>query len=428
VIDIPELSGARDFDTYQVDLRRRRALDQGDFMKTFRFAAVFFALAASVQAQTIHNAPQGVAAYADPSEWPFLSGQCHWAPSNNPVPEGNPSPTLGHTHVEVNAPIWAELGATTVTMPITVRLFHTSGRIVSVWAEHSNDVIWDATGTTDLPDMTGDPNGLKTWTGHVTYDPLLDKKDGYGPAPVHGWFGLRFFARTRFDNGDLMVYTLLTVPFYSTINPLAPERVLGGIEGIDLRASCTPFTTRDTPAGSNGSGISQVRDQSLPILAPISTPMLVKSSTYNYGRNGVPPSTYELFLDSDLHMNVPGTPLVQSDLNRDDAGTDNADTIDPSTLAASKPPMGFAPNEHRLSFTWKNGSGPLGGQNGAGTTVQPNETLVTLLVVKVKTAPGVVPSFSFPPPLIFNPATAPPPPASSMMAVPGRPVSTTPSK
>jgi hypothetical protein len=379
-------------------------------MRAFRFAALLLALAASVQAQIIHNAPQGVTAYANASEWPFLSGQCHWAPSNSPVLEGNPNPTLGHTHVEVSAPIWAELGAQTVTIPITVRLFHTAGRIINVWAEHSNDVVWDATGTTDLPDMVGDPEGLKTWTGHVTYDPLLDKHDGYGPAPVHGWFGLRFFARTRFDNGDLMAYTLLTVPIYSTINPLAPERVVGGAEGIDLRASCTPFTERDTPAGSNGSGISQVRDQSLPILAPISSPMLVQSATYNYGRNGLPPSTYQLVLDADLHMNVPGTLLVQSDINRDDAGTSNADTIDPSMVAASKSPMGFAPGEHRLSFTWKNGSGALGGTNGGGTEVQPNETLVTLLVVKIKTAPGVVPSVNFPPPPVINPPAPAPPP------------------
>jgi hypothetical protein len=378
-------------------------------MKVFRFVALLCLLGSSAHAQMIHNAPQGVAAYADPSQWPFLSGQCHWAPSNNPVLEGNPNPTLGHTHVEVNAPLWAEIGAQTLTMPITVRLFNTTGRIVNVWAEHSYDVVWDATGTTDLPNMVGDPNGLKTWTGHVTYDPLLDKHDGMGPSPVHGWFGLRFFARTQYDSGDSMNYVLLSVPIYSMVDPFAPERIPSGSEGIDLSASCTPFPVRDTPLGSNGSGIAQIRDQSLPVLAPIAAPMIVHSSTYNYGPVGLPPSTYQLVLDSDLHMNIPGTLLVQSDINRDDAGRENADTLDPSILAASTPPMGFAPGEHRVSFTWKNPSG-AGGLRQDGTTLQPNETLVALLVVKVKTAPGVVPSPNFPPAPIFNPSPVPSPP------------------
>jgi len=378
-------------------------------MKAIRFAPLFFALAATAQAQTIHNAPQGVTAYADPSQWPFISGQCHWAPSNNPVPNGNPNPTLGHTHVEVNAPLWAEIGSQTLTIPITVRLFKTTGKIVAVWAEHSSDIVWDATGTTQMPDLSGDPNGLKTWTGHLTYDPLVDKKDGYGPAPLHGWFGLRFFARTAFDNGDQMSYALLSVPIYSIVDVTAPERIPSGSEGIDLRASCTPFTSRDTPIGSNGSGIVQIRDQSVPVLAPMTAPVAIFSDTYNYGPNGLPPATYQLFLDSDLHMNIPGTLLVQTDINANDKGTENGDVLDPAIVAASTPPMGFAPNEHRLSFTWKNPTGN-GGPGFDNLVFQPNETLVALLVLKVKTAGSVVPSANFPPAPVINQAPLPQPP------------------
>lgn len=372
-------------------------------------------VSSTLAAQTIHGAPQGVTQYTDPSQWPFISGQCHWAPERlDPL-----DLTLGHTHIEASVPIWGELGGAPITVPVTVRLFRTAGKIVNVWADHAgdhtNDVIWDRLpdGTIPTFPLQGDPNGLKTWTGHVILDPFGDYKDGVGGFPAHGTFGERFYARTVFDNGDQMSYALLSVPMYSVIDPTQPEVAPPGGSSF-FRASCTPFSPGTTPDGSNGSGIVEVpTGQTLPIFAPIAEPVTVSTNAYNYGPNEVPPSVYELRLDSDLHMNVPGVLLVQNTIPFDDKGTFNSDTIDPAVLAASTPPMGFTPGWHRLSFTWKNESGK-GGVNSGGYTVPPNETMVALLVVKVKVDPSVAPVAMFPPPPIIlaavHPDQPPPPP------------------
>ena len=83
---------------------------------------VFSALPGAAQPLTIHAHPQK-ATYQSPAEWPFLSDQCHWMVGG----------VLAHTHVEMSAPIYAELTPGTLTIPVTFKLFHTSGRIVGIF-------------------------------------------------------------------------------------------------------------------------------------------------------------------------------------------------------------------------------------------------------------------------------------------------------
>src|SRR4029078_12564753 len=96
-------------------------------MKRLAFSVwlvVFSAFSVAAQPLAIHAHPQK-ATYESPAEWPFLSDQCHW------MVDG----VLAHTHVEMSVPIYAELTPGRITMPITFKLFHTSGRIVGIFSE-----------------------------------------------------------------------------------------------------------------------------------------------------------------------------------------------------------------------------------------------------------------------------------------------------
>src|SRR5712672_3854511 len=119
-----------------------------------------------VTGQVLHNHPQ-LSFYNSPSDWPFISAQCHWSPSDAVVPNG--SGMLGHTHVEATAPIWSETDSNPITVSFQIQLFHLSGRVISVEGELISKIIWDFTGTETPPIMIGDPMGVKVFTGHVTF-------------------------------------------------------------------------------------------------------------------------------------------------------------------------------------------------------------------------------------------------------------------
>jgi hypothetical protein len=132
----------------------------------------------------IHGHPQK-SDYLSPSEWPTISAQGHWKPSITPE-----VPTIGHMHIDVTCPMYAE-----VTEPIVynfaVTLFEVAGEAFLNLDRQENirDFVWDATGSEVAPKMIGDTLGPKTWTGHFTMDPTMVSPH---PIPKKGWFAPKY--------------------------------------------------------------------------------------------------------------------------------------------------------------------------------------------------------------------------------------------
>src|SRR5262245_48124110 len=74
---------------------------------------------------------QGVSVYTDPSEWPFLSHQTHWAtPETNGKPFdetlGLLNPASAHIHFEWAFPYWGEITGP-ITVPFRMKAFNHRG-------------------------------------------------------------------------------------------------------------------------------------------------------------------------------------------------------------------------------------------------------------------------------------------------------------
>ena len=390
-------------------------------------SAVLISASAFAQSLPIHNAPQGKNAYASAAEWPAISGQCHWTPGDG-SPAVDPPNTLvhdmAHTHAEFDAvPIWAELGNQSITLHVTVQLFHTAGSVGIVqgvyYGQQGQQVIPVVMDT--LGPWTGDPNGLVKYHGSMT----INLYDAVGPAvafPVHGWGGVGLFTRTAFLNGDQLDNETL-VPFYSVVDPNAPEQTPA--EGtIPLGVKCFALAHDANESDIFGTQVTAARDQSLPLLAPFTAPLVSKISGYNYsfdagGANGpglpnskgIIPSdgktgTYNLLVDNDFHMGVPGTLNVPQTVVLAD-GINNFDTLDPLFISQQTSPMGFAPTKHRLTFQWIVNTGPNGFVDQYGHQEPANKELRSLLSVTVAIGPN---------PVGCNPTLCPPIPAAAPAA------------
>lgn len=373
------------------------------------------ALPPPVAAQPIHGAPQGVTRYLSVADRPWLTGQCHWKGTGpDTLPKSPLVPGIAHTHIEAYPPIWAELGSGPVTIPITLRLFQTAGKLTIVLAEFEGvngpvamaDVVLDQ----PLP-LVGDPHGLVSLTGHVTFDPAT----GTDTIPVHGWFNTKLFARTVYDNGDVLD-TQFWVPYFSMVNPAVPEPAYG--EGLmELAAKCT-IESKDIENGGMGQHLTEVRGTEsqargyLPILAPFATPITIFPLTYNYKALPTTVGLYELRLDANFHMGLPGTLIATTATELPNGGVSNVDVLDPVVIAASTAAMGTTPGKHRLVAMWDQ-------DTGAGSPgFAPNERLVSLLGFEVTIGPNPQPP---PPPLLCTdpratnvggplPCVFPPPP------------------
>lgn len=254
-----------------------------------------FGIALPLMAQPIHGHPQK-ASYANPTEWPTISAQGHWVPSDNP-----PTDALGHTHVDLHCPFAAEVSIAFIC-DFSLKLFHVAGEIKAFRSEFISNMVFDNDSTIQVNNegvlnkpLKGDKQGLVIWTGHLTIDPNVDQ--GH-PAPPRGWFAVPFGALTFFDNGDTML-TRLWFGFYSVKNPSAPET-----EGFPFLASRVDATSARHPEIVWGTDLVDYYNH-IPLL-PIEQPWFFTLGTAAYGGKDLPPTTVEMRADLDLHMNIPG--------------------------------------------------------------------------------------------------------------------------
>ena len=289
--------------------------------------------------------------YDDPSQWPFIDAQGHWVPgggSPTVQPPNTLVPNMAHSHIGFHTPIWGELGNENITLPFTLKLFHCAGKIVEVSAEYIGALfpkpIYTITTEQSLP-IIGDPNGLVQVNGTFTFN-LADGLDA--GVSKHGWASVLVQSTVSFDNGDILKLQF-TQSFYSVIDTTVPEtRISEG--GINVSAKAFGVRAGDGN-GVFGTHLTEFRGL-IPILVPFNTPQSTDVFAYNYGIDpNLPEGVYELRIDPDLHMGVPGTLVTTTRL----AGNDgNFDVLDPVQIAASIPPMGYetTPGKHRLSFDW----------------------------------------------------------------------------
>jgi hypothetical protein len=386
-------------------------------MKRTALALSFVALSAlspGAQSLVVHNgASVGKTIYNGPSEWPMLDAQTHWVPADG-SPAIDPPNTLthdmGHTHVGVKGPLYAELNGP-VTETVSFKLFHTKGKIAMVWAFFAGPCGQQPIGVRldkALP-LVGDPNGLVTMTGTLTFDP----NNGLGVClPKHGWFSVLVNARTIVDNKD-QYDTTNTMSYYSTIDLTKPEAPLNEA-GIALSAKSQNVSSHaSTVVNVYGIQLVEFREM-VPIFVPLTKPTTLHNISYAYGYDhNLPFGQYELDLDPDLHMGVPGTPLSFK-ANAATGGTENFDVIDPAVLNNSTAPMGYAPGFHKLLFAWVQPTGTAPIAAATGGTIAPNILLKTLLAFDVQVVPTGQPAVcmdttatNFGDPL---PCTYPPPP------------------
>jgi hypothetical protein len=332
--------------------------------------------------QSIHGDPQK-AAYGSPDEWPIVSSQCHWlAPGVNATP-GIPA----HTHNDMQFPVYAEVGMAPFTVPFTITMFHTAGRVISISGSLVSSWSLDST---SLP-LAGDPAGVVVYTGHVTFDPSLGVASGR--VPRHGWYPLFLTVITQYGNGDQLA-NALRLSVYSMIDPSQPEAKPGDGTGIRTQSNCQIRDVHESPYVDRwGSSIIEFV-QMLPLLGNLSpeNPWELQALTYNYGprQSLLPPGTFELRVDPDLHHGIPGTTV------------DSAPGFTTVTLDGLPTLIPYTEGTHKLMWQWHR------------PTFDGTKELVSNLVFNVTVGPGgaaqppdYVPLSNSPSP---SPSPSPPPP------------------
>lgn len=353
-------------------------------------------------AQPIHGHPQK-AFYASPAEHPLRDAQGHWQPCNPVLPppeqiaqqlaDGTFVPVLCHSHVRLQCPEYAEFSAP-LRCEFTVMLFHAAGRIVDFGAGTNNqgrmarDVVWDDTGSATLPNLTCDQMSLCMWNGHFTVDP--------DPGVPHGWSMIVASTFTVLENGDSQRVTN-RVAVWSMIDPTAP--ITG--EGFPYTlAHSIPFSPRrpDVLFGTN-----QIDVQGLLPIAPIATLWTFPLNVQRYGvQSHLPPPTFQVVADLDLHHGIQGRILQQID--------DAPDTV---PIIVTLDPAVLGPGTHKIALRFIQ---PDGGTEQAST-------LETFDVVVDPNAPPPIPTcqdplasnFGGPLPCVYPPP--PPPPVDQWKVV-----------
>lgn len=353
------------------------------------FVALGIALGmATVSAQSpivIHGHPQK-AVYASEAEWPTISSQCHWLPATS---DG----MVGHTHVDVTAPIYAELTGAPLRVPFTVKIFHTEG-IVSVSLDRQELVTkieWDDIGEAAYRELPGDPHGLQIHSGHITYDPRRNV-GGHG-FPDRGWYSPQFEVGTRFTSRvGVETLQLVRLPFYSMLDPTAPD---GSLSGVPLLiSSCYPHSPETPEWGTN-----YVETGAYIPLMPISTLWRLWMDTTSYGGRDLGDGAFDQRVDLDLHAGILGRTLSfqpEGGFN----GADRAPVLDPAILGAGP---------HKMAFIWSK------------PRVHNEEIVSTLLVIDVVVDPNAPPppllcqdpkakNVGQPQPCVYETPPPPPPP------------------
>lgn len=303
-------------------------------------AVLLLSIAAPAAGQPIQGHPQKQA-YASPAEYVPLNGQCWF---------GDPDPLkASHVHVIPKPPSYMRVSdLNTIEVPFTVQLHNVSGTIGQVGGEHVRSIKWDATGTTQMPVMKGDPHGLVEWTGVATIDhtippPEVDFLQIF-LMPKHGWLEDKLIAYTGLDDGR-RVDTGTQWPVYSALDLSAPEKKSAeqGNPGVHIRTSCVMWSGNQ--AETAGEVITEISDY-IP-LAPIAAKWVFPVFAYNYtAPAGIafPAEVFEQRKDPDLHHGVAGV-LQRSEISPAGGGKSfqGPVTIDPAALG---------PGAHKQMFVW----------------------------------------------------------------------------
>jgi hypothetical protein len=350
-------------------------------MKTTAAVCVLLLCAASVQAQT-----------------PVLldSGQCHWLqPGKLPQQPG----VIGHTHIDLDTTDRPRVGGT-LRVGFTVTLFHTSAYIGEYYAGiyKTNTAfgwVWDDTGTATPPIMIGDPNGVRTWSGHFSVIPDIP----------HGWEWISMSLYTHFADRTSVV--MLNEPIYSVIDVSkpSPNDTDPAVQRPQAVCRISPPVLAD---GSNDTTAPFYGEQTVQFDSAfprdvISTYTPMTGSSYGYGQRGMLPAILEERLDMDLHHGIDGTLLftgIEFDANN---GLIHAPmNIDPAVIG---------PGAHKLAVrrTQTNGDEMSAVLLVTHITIDPNAPAPPPVVC---TLPGVLVNGQ-----CVMPPPPPPPPALTVVKI-----------
>lgn len=326
----------------------------------------------------LHGHPQ-IPEGANDAGYVDISCQSNWVHGENPRGAPVPSPVLdlpggtfgngklGHTHNDLlKYPLYRE-----VTGPFScrfaIKLFQVTGRagVNPDWQDGIRDIVWDATGTSTPPDMTGDPHDEVTFTGSLVVDPSIAKQH----PTKHGWWTPSWNIRTAYDNGDIVEQELLGSVFVM-LDPTIPES--DGYPALSSRVSAHSSLHPEEAFGTTTVETLRGGARYIPV-APLKTPMAVTFATAGYGADKLPNAITEVRADADIHHFVPGRVLF----NMEQQKNHQFDYLfDPTVLG---------PGTHSIIIGRRQ------------VTLSNDELIVGQAVIKV-TVPGVTPPPPPPPP------------------------------
>jgi len=306
------------------------------------------------------------------------SGQCHWLQTNG---------VLGHTHIDLDTVSRPQVSGV-LKVNFIVTLFHTSSMVGEIYAGNAKtndafDWVWDDTGTATPPLLMGDPNGVKTWSGHFSVMPSIP----------HGWEWVSMSVYTHFSDRTTVV--ILNEPIYSMVDPSKPSPNDGDPAAQRAQAVCRVSPDPQHPEQFYGEQTAQF-DTALP-RTTVTAFVPMTGSTYGYGVRGLPLAAADFVLDMNLHAGISGTELFTSPEPHD--GLVHAPmNFDPGVIG---------PGDHKLVVRRTQQNGP--------------ELSAVLLVTKVTISPNATPG----PPAAPTPSApdspapaSPAPPAASPSAPP----------
>jgi hypothetical protein len=239
-----------------------------------------------------------------------VSGQCHWSIGNERMASMTMHPmlleTMAHSHSEMFGTWFGEMWRT-FRVDFAIVLFNgdsADGAYFGLYKEQLDqpaihDIVWDDTGTDQPPSMSnaGAPNEVRTYRGHFMVDPPQRK----------GYFHVQLTVAAQFFNNDHTDESLL-LPFYSMLGDV---EVPGGDQWV-ISERCDAFTaTRQD--GTLGTTVAEFNnalgDPQFPFV--ISAPFKTHGFTAGYGAADLPPATFSVRWDMNLHFGDTGH-LLQS--------------------------------------------------------------------------------------------------------------------
>lgn len=198
------------------------------------------------------------------------------------------------------------------------------------------------------PILVGVPDGLTQTNASITFKP----EDGAATIPLRGWYNVTIFTRTNFANGTVEDCKAW-LPFHSELDPDAPETAPPENK-IMLATECQIESPQLRHINLFNNHLAEFRTQ-LPLYNQFTTAGELVAFGYNY-QCCLPEGIYEVRVNPNLHMGIPGTLLPGTILDGTPPGrpigSGNIDFIDPVVLAAVPPKMGNPPGDVTLAINW----------------------------------------------------------------------------